>query len=154
MGLINLLDVVAETLVSFKYHILILLAMSAISVFVGWKWRGSVDHGEIGRIKAEDNELKERLHLAQDKQEVLTEQIERLKPYTARLESEVAELKAIFAGLAGVIISQLETISFTSAALAGTVSTLSEANSALKATLTPFTFSGSLADAVTKKSSE
>jgi septal ring factor EnvC (AmiA/AmiB activator) len=154
MGIRSLLNFVCETLVGFKYHILISLAMIAISVFVGWRWRGSVDHGEISRIQAEDHALKERLHLAQDKQGVLTEQIERLKPYTARLESEVAELKAIFAGLAGVIISQLEAISSTSASLASTVSALSEANSALIATLTPLTFSGRLAGAVTKNSSE
>ncbi len=154
MGLGNLLDLVAETLASFKYHIVILLAMSAISVFVGWRWRGSVDDSEVGRIKAENNALKERLLLAHDKQEVITEQIERLKPNTAELASAVAQLREIFAGLAGVIVSQLETISSTSAALARTVSRLSEANSALVATLTPLTSSGRLADAVTKESSE
>ena len=142
MGLRSLLDLVAETLASFQYHILILLAMSATSVFVGWRWRGSVDDGEIGRIKAENSALKEQLHLAHNKQEVIAEQIERLKSYTAELESAVTQLKEIFAGLAGVIVSQLETISFTSAALARTVSTLTEANSALVATLTPLTFSG------------
>ncbi len=154
MGLRDLLELGAETLAVFKYHILILLAMIAISVFVGWRWRGSIDDDEISGLTAENNALKARLHLAHDKQGVITEQIERLKPYTVELESAVAQLREIFAGLAGIIVSQLETISATSAALARIVSTLSEANSALVAVLTPLTSSGRLADAVTKKSSE
>ncbi len=155
MGLRDLLELGAETLAVFKYHILILLAMIAISVFVGWRWRGSIDDDEISGLTAENNALKARLHLAHDKQGVITEQIERLKPYTAELESEVARLKAIFAGLAGVIVSQLEAISLTSAAVASTVSALSEANSALAVTLTPLTPSGGLADAtVATKSTE
>jgi hypothetical protein len=83
MGIRSLLDLIAETLAGSKVSYPDLARDYAISVFVGWRWRGSVDHSEISRIQAEDNALKERLHLAQDKQEDLTEQIERLKPYTA-----------------------------------------------------------------------
>ena len=70
----------------FKDNIPTLLAVIAVSAIVASRWQRSVDDGEIGGAKAENNALKEQLNLARHDQKVVTKQ-------STKLESEIAGLE-------------------------------------------------------------
>ena len=73
MGLIkDLLDLGFQALAEFKDNIPTLLAVIAVSAIVASRWQRSVDDGEIGGAKAENNALKEQLNLARHDQKVVT----------------------------------------------------------------------------------
>jgi hypothetical protein len=129
MGLKDLLDF-SQTLVVFKDHILILLALIAIVVFVGWKSRGLVDDGEIRGVKAENNALKEQLNLAHNEQNAITKQSTKLELEVAQLRVEFASMKASL--LPTVTVPQLDKVAVTAAVVSDTVSLLRAATLSLE----------------------
>ena len=113
--------------------------------FIGWKIKGWLDDREIRGLKAGENDaLRERFNLAHDEQKRLTEEIDQQRANGAKLEREVAELRAELvkatARIPAVAIlhldKQLDKIASTSAVMANTVTVLSTANYELGKTLT------------------
>jgi hypothetical protein len=115
--------------------ILLLVAFILGSMFTRW-----LDGREVRGLKAEKDAVEARLKLAQEEQKAVTPSIEILN--TTKLEEDVAVLKTEVAQIRGVIlpqsvITQLDKVAATTAMVTSTVRVLSEANTVLKATLTP-----------------
>jgi len=120
----------------------VIIPLLLIAGLVGAKIKGALDGGEIRGLRAENSLADRQLKLAQHDQQVVTTQVELLKPSSGQLATEVAELKTEVArikaelpDLVKAVLPQIDKVASTSAVVANTVSVLSEANSALGATL-------------------
>ena len=129
-----------------------IIPLVLLSGFVGWWVKGALDGREIRGLKAENKALEAdknaavtRLKLAHDSQEVVTKQLEVLKPEARNNEAEIAELKKRFARMESsipdlvktAILAQLDKAATTSVAVTTSVNNLSAANLAVGAILTP-----------------
>jgi Tfp pilus assembly protein PilO len=114
----------------------IILPLLLIAWGVGWKMKGSNDDGEIRGVNAENKALKEQLTLANKKHDVVTDQLEALKPYIAKLEPEVSQLRAQVQNLSQRIPDQLAALVSTTASVSSGVTAISTANTDLGRTLT------------------
>ncbi len=148
MGPENLpnLEAALAALAVFKDHLPLLLAIIVIAAIVGSRLQRWVDDGEIRKLKAgwdgevkglkaENNALKEQLHLAHGKQEVVTNQLAALESLARSNEAEIAELKVKVARMEpstrAAILPQVDKVVSTSVTVTTSVHNLSAANLAV-----------------------
>lgn len=100
--------------------------------FLGWKVKAVLDDGEMRGLKAETNAAKGQLELAQNKQQVVTDQTTKLQAQIDKLTDEVSQIRA---SLPQVTAPQLDKVANTAVEVGTTIHVLNEANTALGTTL-------------------
>jgi hypothetical protein len=103
--------------------------------------KGSLDDGEIRGLKAGKDAAETLLKLVQEKEKVVTEQVEISNQRSTKVAAEVAALRRevvqVKALLPQSIVTQVDQVASTSATMLSTTRVLLEANNALRNTLSP-----------------
>jgi hypothetical protein len=71
----------------------LVIPLLLVAGFVGWKWKGANDDGEIRGLRAEINAAAQRLELAREKYEAVANQVNELREKVAQQDKVIAELK-------------------------------------------------------------
>ena len=108
-----------------------------IAGFVGWKWKGAIDEGEIRELRAKADAAAERLELAREKYQAVVGELNELRDKVAKLDTKIAKLKK------GAITSdQFDELKFSSTKIKNSLTNLSTSTGSLGEVLRPVDFKG------------
>jgi hypothetical protein len=106
-----------------------------IAGFIGWKWKGINDDGEIRGLRAQTNAAGERLELARERYEAVVKQV-------SELRAKLVEQDGVIAGLKGVATVRVDRLVATNTEIQGILTGLSTSTSSLGQALSSTSGSG------------
>jgi hypothetical protein len=71
----------------------LVIPLLLVAGFVGWKWKGANDDGEIRGVRAELGTAAQRLEFAREQYEAIVKQLNELRDKVAQQEKVIADLR-------------------------------------------------------------